>query len=162
MRALRMFSGMAYEAAIHLIAGGEFSDFRRPESTSSLVTANPVKPLRRTASLATTASNQPQRRRRPVVAPYSCPFCCRASPMASPFGQFGGERALAHAGGVGLEDADDLADMARPKSGTDTGVAGNGVGRGDEGIGAMIDVKLGALGTLRKECACRSCAPGPG
>src|SRR5690348_4978027 len=42
-------------------------------STSSFVTANPVSPLTRTAYLTTTASNQPQRRGLPVVAPNSPP-----------------------------------------------------------------------------------------
>src|SRR3990170_4227959 len=41
--------------------------------TSSLVTARPVSPLTRTAYRTTTASNQPQRRGRPVVAPNSPP-----------------------------------------------------------------------------------------
>ena len=42
-------------------------------STSSLVTASPVSPLTRAAYRTTTASNQPHRRGRPVVAPYSLP-----------------------------------------------------------------------------------------
>src|SRR2546426_575707 len=40
-------------------------------STSSLVTASSVKALSRWACRAATASNQPTRRGRPVVAPYS-------------------------------------------------------------------------------------------
>src|SRR3989442_1568724 len=42
-------------------------------STSSFVTANPVNPFTRTAYRTTTASNQPQRLGRPVVAPNSPP-----------------------------------------------------------------------------------------
>src|SRR5690606_37937225 len=42
-------------------------------STSSFVTASPVSPLIRAAYRTTTASNQPQRRARPVVAPNSFP-----------------------------------------------------------------------------------------
>src|SRR5580704_12941108 len=42
-------------------------------STSSFVTASPLRPLIRAAYRATTASNQPQRLGRPVTAPYSCP-----------------------------------------------------------------------------------------
>src|SRR5689334_23790519 len=42
-------------------------------STSSLVTARSVRPLMRAAYRTTTASNQPQRRGRPVVAPNSLP-----------------------------------------------------------------------------------------
>src|SRR5947209_5378578 len=48
-------------------------------STSSLVTAMPVKPFRRHEYLVATASNQPTRRGRPVVAPYSPPFSLRLS-----------------------------------------------------------------------------------
>src|SRR5438445_13294452 len=40
---------------------------------SGLGTARPVEPLTRTAYRKTTASNHPQRRGRPVVAPYSSP-----------------------------------------------------------------------------------------
>src|SRR5438105_7379437 len=45
----------------------------RVSSTSSLVTARSERPLMRAAYLTTTASNQPQRRGRPVVAPNSLP-----------------------------------------------------------------------------------------
>src|SRR3989441_7437742 len=55
-------------------------------STSSFVTANPVNPFTRTAYRTTTASNQPQRRGRPVVAPNSPPSSrirCATSGAAS-------------------------------------------------------------------------------
>src|SRR5918997_3939941 len=57
-------------------------------STSSFVTASPVSPLIRAAYRTTTASNQPQRRGRPVVAPYSLPSSRirSASPSSSSVG----------------------------------------------------------------------------
>src|ERR671933_1313517 len=55
----------------------------RPDSTSSLVRKKSVMPLTRLAYRATTASNQPQRRSRPVVTPTSPPCLRRYSPLAS-------------------------------------------------------------------------------
>src|SRR6185312_7761581 len=52
-------------------------------STSSLVTASPVRPLMRAAYRTTTASNQPQRRGRPVVAPNSLPNLRTTAPNGS-------------------------------------------------------------------------------
>src|SRR5512143_1364831 len=55
----------------------------RPERTSSLVSATPASALRRLAYRTTGASNQPHRRGRPVVDPYSFPrsriFCPSSS-----------------------------------------------------------------------------------
>src|SRR5690348_14750936 len=53
------------------------------ESTSSLVTKKSVTPLTRVAYRAITASNQPHRRDRPVVTPYSPPALRRYSPHSS-------------------------------------------------------------------------------
>src|ERR1700757_1213470 len=53
------------------------------DSTSSLVTKKSVTPLIRVAYRAITASNQPQRRARPVVTPYSPPLLRRYSPHSS-------------------------------------------------------------------------------
>src|SRR6185312_10708430 len=53
-----------------------------PESTSSLVTKKSVTPFTRVAYLAITASNQPQRRARPVVTPYSPPALRSQSPWS--------------------------------------------------------------------------------
>ncbi len=52
-------------------------------STSSLVTTRSVSPLTRVAYRATTASNQPHRRSRPVVVPYSAPTLRRVAPSLS-------------------------------------------------------------------------------
>src|SRR5438128_9219325 len=53
-----------------------------PVSTSSLVTARPSTPESAAAWRTTTASNQPQRRGRPVVAPYSSPSSRMRSAIA--------------------------------------------------------------------------------
>src|SRR6516165_153614 len=55
----------------------------RLDSTSSLVMKKSVTPLTRAAYRATTASNQPVRRGRPVVTPYSPPVLRRYSPCSS-------------------------------------------------------------------------------
>ena len=54
-----------------------------PERMSSLVRNRSVMPLTRTAYRAITASNQPQRRSRPVVTPTSPPCLRRYSPHSS-------------------------------------------------------------------------------
>src|SRR5512147_1400896 len=54
--------------------------FLKPVRTSSLVSAMPVSPFIRTAWRTLTASNQPQRRDLPVVAPNSAPSLRSVSP----------------------------------------------------------------------------------
>src|SRR3954470_9268579 len=54
----------------------------RPSSTSSLVSARPSRPLMRAAYRTATASYQPQRRGRPVTAPYSLPLSRRRLPIS--------------------------------------------------------------------------------
>src|SRR5579863_9199100 len=54
-----------------------------PSSTSSLVSARPLIPPTLTAWRTRTASNQPQRRRRPVLVPYSLPRSPSNCPVAS-------------------------------------------------------------------------------
>ena len=54
----------------------------KPERTSSFVRNNSVSPLTRAAYRSTTASNQPQRRLRPVVTPNSCPIRPSRSPSS--------------------------------------------------------------------------------
>src|SRR5215468_5422309 len=51
--------------------------------TSSFVTTMSVMPLTRTEYRPTGASNQPQRRSRPVVVPYSCPTLRKCAPLSS-------------------------------------------------------------------------------
>src|SRR5512134_405185 len=54
-----------------------------PERTSSFVSATPESPFRRAAYRTTGASNQPQRRGRPVVEPYSFPRSRMSCPSSS-------------------------------------------------------------------------------
>ena len=83
--------------------------------------------------------------------------------MRSPSGvvELGREGARADARGVGLGDAPDLVDRARPDAGADAGGARDRVGRGDERIGAVVDVEHGALRPLEDhEAAVVEHAPG--
>ncbi len=59
-----------------------------------------------------------------------------------------GEGALAHAGGVGFNHADHAVDAPGAKPRADAGSAGGGVGGGDEGVGAEVDIEHGALCAL--------------
>jgi hypothetical protein len=122
--------------------------FSMPSSTSSLVMHRPLMPLIATARLSATMSIQPQRRGRPVVAPYSWP----RSRMPWPHGvvQFGRERAAADARGVGLGDAEHVVDRVRADAGAGQRAADGGVGRGDVGIGAVVDVEQRALRALEQ------------
>src|SRR6202030_2566761 len=54
----------------------------RPSSTSSFVSASASSPLMRTPYRTATASYQPQRRGRPVTAPYSFPMSRSRLPMS--------------------------------------------------------------------------------
>src|SRR5207247_5189709 len=53
----------------------------RPSSTSSFVSASASRPLMRAPYRTATASYQPQRRGRPVTAPYSLPVSRRRLPI---------------------------------------------------------------------------------
>ena len=64
---------------------------------------------------------------------------------------FGGEGAGADTGRVGFGDGDDVVDHPRRDAGAGAGAAGGGVGRGDEGVAAVIDVEVGALGAFEEE-----------
>src|SRR5437762_554201 len=54
----------------------------RPSSTSSFVSASASRPLMRAPYRTATASYQPQRRGRPVTAPYSLPVSRRRFPVS--------------------------------------------------------------------------------
>src|SRR5262249_58198889 len=54
----------------------------RPSRTSSLVSARPSSPLIRAPYRTATASYHPQRRGRPVTAPYSLPLSRSRSPIS--------------------------------------------------------------------------------
>ena len=65
--------------------------------------------------------------------------------------QLGGEGALAHPGGVGLGHADHPVDQGGADAGADAGPAGDRVGGGDVGVGAVVEVEQGALGALKQD-----------
>ena len=64
--------------------------------------------------------------------------------------QLGRERAGADAGRVGLEDADHPVDLRRADAGARARAARGRVGRGDERIGAVVDVEQRALAALEQ------------
>ncbi len=100
------------------------------------------------------ASNQPQRRLRPVTVPNSRPRV--AQPLADLVVELGRERARADPGGIGLDDAEHEAGCRGAEPGAGGGGAGDGVGRGDERIGAVIDVEQHALRALEQDAAAAS------
>ena len=64
--------------------------------------------------------------------------------------QFGGERTGAYSGDVGLGDADHPVDVARPDTGSGACPARHRIRGRHEGIGAVVDVQEGGLGTLHE------------
>ena len=100
------------------------------------------------AASTTSASNQPQRRFRPVVVPNSAPIS--RSRLAVGVQQLGRHRALAHPGRVGLGDPDDPVDPGRADPGPDAGAGGDRVGGGDVRVGAVVDVEVVRLGALEQ------------
>ena len=70
-------------------------------------------------------SIQPQRRGRPVVAPYSC--AAVADALADFVVEFGRERAAADARGVGLGDAEHVVDRVGADAGAGERAADRGV-----------------------------------
>ncbi len=65
--------------------------------------------------------------------------------------QLGRERSLTDAGHVGLGNAQHIPDIARADPGPRRSLTRDGVGRGDEGIGPVIDVQQGALGAFKQD-----------
>ena len=120
-----------------------------PSRISSLVSARPLMPQVRTVWRTSTASNQPQRRLRPVLTPNSLPRA--ADLLADLVVQFGRERALADPRRIGLADAEHIADRARAHAGAGRGLRRHRVGRGDVGIGAVVDVEQRALRALEQD-----------
>ena len=110
--------------------------------------AKPVRPLSRAESFKTTASNHPQRRRRPVVEPNSTrtPPDGRRSHPGTP-----GERPAPHPGGVGLDDAQDVVQLSRAHAGAGAGAPRHRIGGGNIRIGAVVDVQVGALGAFKED-----------
>ena len=74
----------------------------------------------------------------------------RAQPFADLVVEFGRERARTHPGHVGLGDAHDAIDVTGTDSGAHTRTAGDRIGRGDVGVGAVVDVEKRRLGPLEQ------------
>ncbi len=104
-----------------------------------MVSAIPVMPLILTAWRTPTASNQPQRRGLPVVAPNSAAF----APESLAFRplELGRERTAADSRRVGFREADDLLDAARADARRREHAADDRTGRRDVRIRAVIDVE---------------------
>ena len=96
-------------------------------------------------------SSQPQRRGRPVTAPYSLPRARRC--FADRVVNLGGERALADARDISLGHGDDGADGRGPHAGSGGRAARRRRRRGHKRIGAVVDVEHGALRALKHHAA---------
>ena len=126
----------------------------KPSSTSSLVSAMPSMPDTLTTWRTRQASNQPQRRLRPGVDAEL--LAALAEALADRVGELGRERARADARGVGLGEAQHVADRARPHAGAGRRLRRHRVGRGDERIGAVVDVEQRALRALEQDALARA------
>ena len=121
------------------------------ERTSSFVSASDVIPLTRTAKRSATRSSQPHRRSRPVTVPNSPSELAHAL-LGFAF-DLARERALAHARHVRLGDADDLVDPIRTDPEADRRAGGDRAGRGDERVGAVVEVEQRPLGALEQDAS---------
>jgi hypothetical protein len=65
--------------------------------------------------------------------------------------EFGRERAFANARGVSLGDAEDITQRTRTHARTGSGLAGNRVGRGHIGIGAVVDIEQRTLRAFKQD-----------
>ena len=107
-----------------------------------------VNALALAAASTTKASNQPQRRMRPVVVPNSTPSVRIL--VAGGVQQFG--RKGASPTRVVYAFAMPITRSIRvgPTPAPDAGAAGDRVGRGDVGVGAVVDVEMVGLGALEQ------------
>ena len=116
---------------------------RRPSSTSSLVTHSPDTLLFTMERRSATASNQPQRRGRPVVAPNSLPD--RGQVRAHIIEQLRRKRPCADARCIRLDDAQNVVEMAGPDAGSRARGRGHRVRGRDKRIRAVVDVEESTL-----------------
>ena len=110
-------------------------------------------PLTRLAYRATTASNQPQRRSRPVVVPNSPPCLRRCSPLSSNSSVGNGPEPTRVVYALMMPMTRSIRVGADARA--DAGAAGGRVGRGDERIGAVVDVEQGGLRALEQHPVAR-------
>ena len=120
-----------------------------PSRTSSFVKAMPSMPPSLAAWRTITASNQPQRRRRPGHRAEFPAALAQAAPDVVV--QLGRKRALADARGVCLGNAEHIADGGRSGSAADRDLTGQGVRGRNEGVGAVIDVEHRPLSALEQD-----------
>ena len=80
-------------------------------------------------------------------------MAAHAQPLAGFIVEFGRERTRSDARGVRLGDPQHEADRAWPQARSACRGARDGVGRGDEGIGAVVDVEQHALRTFEQDAA---------
>jgi len=69
--------------------------------------------------------------------------------------EFGRERAFADPGGVGLDDAPDVADLLRRDARAGAGAAGDGAAAGDVRISAVVDIEQRGLGAFAEDFLAR-------
>ena len=74
----------------------------------------------------------------------------RTQPFTVFVEQLGGERPFAHSGDVGLGDADHTVDLRGSDAGAGAGAACGRVRRGDERVGAVVDVEHRGLTSLEQ------------
>ena len=130
-----------------------------PVSTSSLVTTRPVRPFTRFAYRSATRSSQPVRRGRPVVVPNSPPASRSCSPSWSSSSVGNGPAPTRVVYALAMPQTSSI--EPRPHARARAGRAGDGVRRGHERVGAVVDVEQRALGALEHhEAALVEHAPG--
>ena len=117
----------------------------------------PVTPLIWIERLSAGTSNQPQRRLRPRHgAELAALLRHLVARRAGRFDvQLARERPAADARAIGLGDAEHVVQHARADAGAGGSLAGDAVRRGDEGIGAVVDVEQRALRAFEEQVAAR-------
>ena len=122
--------------------------FRKPESTSAFIIISCETPLTMHAYLSTAGPAS-----RSAAPSGGCTVLATdfAQTVARGVVQFGGERTRTHPGGVGLEDTEYFTDGSRGHAQSGAGSGGHRVGRGNEGVGAEVDVQHRSLCALGQD-----------
>ena len=123
----------------------------RPSRTSSLVRQRPSTPLNCSDLRSATASIQPHRRGLPVVAPTSAPRSPRRRPSSSRSSV--GKGAGTDPGRVRLGDPEHVVDPVRARAASGGGDPRRRIGRGDVGVGPVVDIEKAPLRALRRGCS---------
>src|SRR5215212_8636835 len=115
---------------------------------SSFVSATVSKPFISAAYLVAKASNQPQRRGRPVETPYSWPRSRINWPISSSPSSISVGKGPSPAGRVGADDAEHTTDLLRRQPEPRADAARGRVRRGDERVRAVVNVEERGLRAL--------------